>query len=108
MNRCNVSCKNKCVQVSSNGYISMGTRVSRTTPTIPGDSNIVSPYGADIDTSIAGTVRYTTGFSSSHPQMSSVSSFIQTRTRDYSFSGKRMMVVEWKNVAEYEGNSVSV
>ena len=86
----------------------MGTRESLTTPTIPGHSNIVSPYGADIDTSIAGTVRYTTGFSSSHPQMSSVSSFIQTQTRDYSFSGTRMMVVEWNNVAQYEGNSVSV
>ena len=86
----------------------MGTRVSLTTPTIPGDSRIVSPYGADIDTYSAGTVRYTNRFSSSHPQMSSVSSFIQTQTRDYSFSGTRMMVAEWDNVAHDGGSSVSV
>ena len=86
----------------------MGTRVFLATPTIPGESGIVSPYGADINTNIAGTVRYTTGFSSSHPQMSSVSIFIRTQTRDYSFSGTRMMVVEWNNVARDGGSSVSV
>ena len=85
----------------------MGTRESLTTPTIPGTSNIVSPYGADIDTNIAGTVEYTTGFSSSHSQMSSVSSFIQTQTGE-SFSGTRMMVVDWDNVAQDGGNVVSV
>ena len=85
----------------------MGTRVFLTTPTIPGDSRIVSPYGANINTNIAGTVRYTTGFSSSHPQMSSVSSFIRTRTGD-SFSGTRMMVVEWDGVPLRRRSSVSV
>ena len=85
----------------------MGTRVSLTAPTIPGTSNIVSPYGADIDTNIAGSVEYTTGFSSSHPQMSIISSFIQTQTGE-SFSGTRMMVVEWDNVARDGGNIVSV
>ena len=85
----------------------MGTRVFLTTPTIPGDSRIVSPYGANINTNIAGTVRYTTGFSSSHPKMSSVSSFIRTRTGD-SFSGTRMMVVEWDGVPLRGRSSVSV
>ena len=85
----------------------MGTRVFLTTPTIPGDSRIVSPYGANIDTFIAGRVLYSSGFFSSHPQMSSISSFIETRTGD-SFSGTRMMVVEWDNVASDGGSSVSV
>ena len=96
-----------CVQVSTNGYISLGSEVTVTSPDIPGTNNIVSPYGADINTNIAGTVRYT-GFNSYHTtQMSSVSSFIRTSTGD-SFYGTRMMVAEWDGVAKYLGSSVSL
>jgi hypothetical protein len=92
------------IYVNTNGFISLGTNDGGTSPSIPGSNSVISPYGADIDTRIAGTVRYT-GFTSSHPQMSSVSQFIRSNTEDYSFTGTRMMVVEWDGVAKYSGSS---
>ena len=85
----------------------MGTNDDGTSPSIPGSNSVISPYGADIDTRIAGTVRYTNGFTSNHAQMYSVSQFIRSNTEDYSFTGTRMMVVEWDGVAKYGGSSVS-
>ena len=99
-----------CFQVSNNGYISMGAQVNLATPTIPGTNTIVSPYGADIDTSGAGTVRYTTEFITYHPygdagfiyhpDIIRVSNLISTITAHYYFYGrrKRVMVVEWDHV----------
>ena len=87
-----------CLQVSNNGYISMGAQVNLATPTIPGTNSIVSPYGADIDTSVTGTVRYTTEFITYYPYISSISYLIYTITGDYYFYGTRMMVVEWDRV----------
>ena len=84
----------------------MGTSPSATSPSIPGTNNIVSPYGRDIDTSIAGTVRYTR-FSTTDFQLSTVSEFIEDETRDL-FTGTRMMIAEWSGVAEYNGNFVSL
>ena len=88
-----------------NGFISMGTTPSRSPPTIPGSSNLVSPYGADIDTGIAGAVRYTL-FLTSHPEMRNVSEFISTKM-GVSFTGTGMMVAEWDGVAKSGGSSVS-
>ena len=95
------------MQVNTNGYISLGSEGTDNSPDIPGTNRTVSPYGADINTSIAGTVRYT-GFNSYHTtQMSSVSRFIRTTTGDY-FYGTRMMVAEWDGVAKHLGSSVSL
>ena len=84
----------------------MGTSVDTTSPDIPGTNNVVVPYGADIDASVAGTVRYTQ-FRTSHYQMSTVSSFIRSQTSD-SFYGTRMMVAEWNGVPKFGGFSVSL
>ena len=92
------------LQVSSNGFISLGALPSTSPPTIPGSTNIVSPYGADIDTGIAGTVRYT-GFLTNHPEINTISYFISIKKRLY-FTGTRMMVAEWDGVAKSGGTSV--
>ena len=89
-----------------NGFISMGSRPSSSPPTIPGSSNVVSPYGADIETRTVGTIRYT-GFLTSHPEMRNVSDFINTKIGG-SFTGTRMMVAEWDHVAKYGSRSVSL
>ena len=83
----------------------MGALPSTSPPTIPGSTNVVSPYGADIDTGIAGIVRYTE-FLTNHPEISNVSYFISTKIR-VPFSGTRMMVAEWDGVAKSGGTSVS-
>ncbi|CAI8020988.1 Alpha-tectorin [Geodia barretti] len=95
------------IYVNTNGFISLGTNDGGTSPSIPGSNSVISPYGADIDTRIAGMVRYTNGFTTSHPQMYSVSEFIRSNTEDYSFTGTRMMVVEWDGVAKLGGSSFS-
>jgi hypothetical protein len=85
--------------------ISLGSNDDGTSPSIPGSYSVISPYGADINTRIAGTVRYTDGFTTYHPQMFSVSEFIRSETEDSYFTGTRMMVVEWDGVAKLSGNS---
>ena len=72
---------------------------------IPGDFSIVSPYLANIDVSIVGSVRLTDGFDGDHPRISEVSSFIESQT-GASFSGTRMMVVEWDDLAKFNGSEV--
>ena len=104
-NLCVYTCIN-CLQVSTNGYISMGERVSTSSPEIPGTSPIVAPYAANINPEIAGTVRYTQFSTTDYTQMSRVSNFIQDQT-DNSFYGTRMMVTEWDRVAKFGGSSVS-
>ena len=88
-----------------NGFISIETSPPRSPPTIPGSRNVVSPYGANIDTGIAGTVRYTQ-FLTSHPEMRNVSEFISTKM-GVSFTGTMMMVAEWDGVAKSGGSLVS-
>ena len=85
----------------------MGTEPISTSPSIPGSLKIVSPYGANIDTRISGSVRYTDGFINHHSQMGTVSSFIRSWTND-SFHATRMMVAEWDGVAQQQGSSVSL
>ena len=83
----------------------MGVRISTNTPVIPGTDYIVSPYGADTDTSISGTVTYTQ-FSSNDTHLSQLNVFIHKET-GFEFDGNRMMIVEWYNVAKSRGNAVS-
>ena len=97
-------------QVSTNGYILIGETpfCSSYALGFPSSCSVVAPYGADINTQIAGSVQYTDfyTYSSSGSAMSTVSSFIRDETGDY-FYGNRMMVAEWNGVAEYDGSSVS-
>ena len=98
------------IQVCNNGYISMDDDLIYHSPLIPQIHNIVSPYGADIDTRISGTVRYTDGFiTSAHAvQIPSIINFIKSQTNDCSFNGEtRMMAVEWGSVAQLNGYAVS-
>ena len=90
------------LQVSTNGYISMGI-----TPTVNAQrtNSIVAPYAADIDTSVTGTVRYTE-FMSNRFNLLDVSNFIEEET-GVTFEGTRMMVAEWDGVAQYNGDPVS-
>ena len=74
----------------------------------PGSSlySVVAPFGADIDTTSRGSVKYTEFTTSDSFQMNTVSSFIQSET-GHSFYGTRMMVAEWNGVPEYQGSVVS-
>ena len=93
---------------SQNGYFSMGVAPQYVTPgSIPGSSSysIVAPFAADIDITRRGSVKYTQ-FTTSDSQMSRVSSFIRSQTRN-SFYGTRMMVAEWNGVRKYQGSIVS-
>ena len=83
----------------------MGESPTTNSPRIPETENIVSPYGADTDTSIAGTVRYT-GFTSNTVQLRGVSGYIEDIT-GFEFDGTKMMVVEWDDVAKAYGSAVS-
>ena len=86
----------------------MDVDLTNHSPLIPDIHNIVSPYGADIDTRIAGTVRYTNGFIKTSAQMPSIIYFIKSQTNDYSFNGEtRMLAVEWDSVAKLNGDAVS-
>ena len=71
--------------------------------------SVVAPYGADINTQIAGSVRYTTfdTYSSGDSSITGVSSFIRDETGD-DFYGTRMMVAEWNGVSRFNGVSVSL
>ena len=87
----------------------MGSRFFKNySPRIPGTQGIVSPYGANIDTRISGTVRYTNGFiTTSSVEMPKIIEIIKKNY--YSFNGEtRMMAVEWDSVAKYNGNAVSL
>lgn len=74
-------------------------------PTIPGDINIVAPYAADIDPSRGGSIKFT-GFISTEKEINAINRFIRSQTRS-SFSGRRMLVAEWRNVPKRGGNQVS-
>ena len=84
----------------------MGEIPAASSPSIPGNYPIISPYGTDIDTSIAGSVRFTQLTSSHVSEMRIISDFIE----DYfsvDFAGTSMMVAEWYGVAKSSGSSVS-
>ena len=76
-----------------------------------GPNSVVAPYGADIDTRIAGRVHYTQVITNTS-EMKTVNNFIRDEIAipdvpgSGSFSGVRMLVAEWDRVAEYDGEKV--
>ena len=80
----------------------MGESATTTSPTIPGEPNIIFPYYKDDASQIdflfeilqSARITYTNGITSSSSQMSSVNGFIQTHINN-TFSGTGMMVVDW-------------
>ena len=64
---------------------------------IPNNKMIVAPFGADIDTSTTGRVRYAdlTEFGSYHRLTTDVVSFIRSTTLDDYFTSQIMVVAEW-------------
>ena len=91
------------IYVSVNGYISMGTPPPTDSPRIPGDTNIVSPYGADINTVVGGRVRYRR-FDHSYV----ISNFIFREAGDYlNFDSMRGFIIAWDEVALDNGISVA-
>ena len=96
-------------QVSENGYILMGQPPTSSSLSSSSSSSVVAPYGADSNTEVTGTVRYTDfdTYSSSGSSMTTVSSFIRSETGD-NFYGTRMLVAEWNGVSQFNGISVSV
>ena len=71
----------------------------------PNSCSVVAPYGADINTDIAGTVSITDF--DFHNSITSVNGFIRNETGDI-FFGTQMMVAEWSSVSKYNGYSVSL
>ena len=97
--------RNASLQVSTNGYISMGLTPTANAQSVAGANSIIAPYGADIDTQVAGSVKYT-HFYSDYSDLDDVSDFIEDEM-NVDFNGEKMMVAEWNNVAEYNGDPVS-
>ena len=71
---------------------------------------IVAPYGADIDTTISGTVRYAdfSQFTWPNTHTTEVTNFIRANTLDDYFLAHSMMVAEWDIVSRRNGNHVSL
>ena len=96
------------LQVSTNGYFSMGQiPVDSSLTQLPGSSSysVVAPFAADIDTSSTGSVRYNESFSST--VMKEVSTYIRSKS-GVSFYGMWMLVAEWNGVPLSSQSSVSI
>ena len=83
----------------------MGLTPTANAQSVAGANSIIAPYGADIDTQVAGSVKYTR-FYSDYSDLDDVSDFIEDEM-NVDFNGEKMMVAEWNNVAEYNGDPVS-
>ena len=96
------------MQVSNNGYFSMGgTPQYASLSTFPGPNSysVVAPFAADIDTSSTGYVRYSESFTNS--QLGVVSEHIRSETGT-SFYGTWMLVAEWNGVPLFQRTTVSM
>ena len=96
------------LQVSNNGYFSMGeTPRYYALDIFPSPSNysIVAPFAADITTSSTGDVRYSESFTNS--QLNYISEHIRSEMGN-SFSGTWMLVAEWNGVPLLSQSSVSM
>ena len=97
------------LQISTNGYFSLGTTPSEASLTRFSSSqshSIIAPFAADIDTKYNGYVPYyifTTGTS----YIETVDSYIRSEL-GVSFYGTWMLVAEWRDVAQYGGSSHTV
>ena len=94
-------------QVSSKGYLSMGriTAYSEIGNIPTHDISIVAPFAANTDLSDTGSVRVKTFFSHD-VETTFLSAYISSRL-EVSFSGTWMLVVDWYNVPQYLGPTVS-
>ena len=95
------------MQVSSNGYISMGERPRSNSLNLPGSDSVVAPFAADIYAGISATVQYTSF--ARYPRgevLREVSAFIASETGE-SFEGKKMMLASWIKVSKHESDFVS-
>ena len=94
-------------QVSSNGFFSIwGSPLTFSPSLISSSYRVISPYGADTDQTIAGRVQYTL-FTSSDPQMNTVSEFFRSQHSNY-FLGTKMMIAQWDRIASSRGSLVSI
>ena len=93
------------MQVSTNGYISMGLTPTDNARNEEGINSVVAPYAADIDTSVGGTVSYTR-FHAPREDLETVSKFVESQL-GVNFTGTKMMVALWDSVAKYKGEAVS-
>ena len=100
------------LQISTNGYFSMDEPPPyETLPNfpLPNSSSIVAPFAADIDTTLAGSVRYTDFSSAYNSHIIAVTSFVNAEIdNEYVFSAASMMVVEWNTVPKDSQSTVSV
>lgn len=100
------------LQVSSNGYIAMGTPVPSSYHTMGAFSSatahsVVAPFAADIDTNFEGSVSYQEYSSPTDASLvSQVSTFIRSSQSTY-FAGTWMFVAYWNHVPHYRGSLVS-
>ena len=100
------------MQISTNGYLSMGGNLpydALPNFPLPNSDSIVAPFAADIDTTQAGSVQYThlTSDSSHSQDLNTVTLFINSQTNNYDFSGYELMIVEWDAVPLHSESSVS-
>ena len=97
------------LQVSTNGYFSLGTTPSEASLTRFSSSqprSIIAPFAADIDTKHNGYVTYSL-FAGGSSDIETVSSYIRTEL-EVSFYGTWMLVAEWHDVALYGESSHTV
>lgn len=99
------------IQVGTNGYFSLGSRVTSCCPSLFSESstisNIVAPFWSNIDTRTTGEIFYEVHTDKSNPDLLHiVSQFIRTE-RGVIFSGRWMLVVEWKDVPQYPGDQAT-
>lgn len=96
-------------KVSTNGYFAMGITPTANSQNIDSPNSVVAPYGADIDTRIAGIVLYTHVIDNG-TDLLDVSDFIEDEINvmgsSFSFTGTRMIIAEWNGVAQYNGSEV--
>ena len=100
------------MQVSSNGYISLGSSISLHyhrfgTFSSATKHSVVAPFASDIDISAGGSVSYQVHSSgSSSALLRQVSNFIKT-SQDVNFLGSWMLIAYWSRVPYYGGPAVS-
>ena len=77
---------------------------------LPDNGMIVAPFGADIDTTITGSVLCTSQFRilDSYNIMWDVEHFIRANTLDDYFFATNMIVAQWDYVAPKGGSPVSI
>lgn len=94
--------------MSKNGYISMGIDPPSTVTDFPIFNNdmIVAPYGANIDISQQGMVRY--AYIDDYTYTRDISTFIRVSTIDDYFFADSMIVAEWDHVPRYGDREVSI